>query len=368
MPAAIKYCTQHKLNFTLLPFQKFTDFVKTLSTVKNLVFFPQWMESYSRLAIEARILGCKLVTNTLLGVSSEPYFELKGRPLLEFIKQNNQNIYDRYISFIEGEPIPYEKPIALPKVSLIVPLYNGEEYITGFLEDIKNQTLFENSEVIIINANSPQDEEKYILEFIAQHPNVIYKKLDYRATVMETENMAIQMASGEYIAQACVDDRRSVDYLEALAKTLYFNPEVDLVYGDCYQTPIANETYIHNSSKGNLYEHSLQSFSRENMIKCLPGPMPMWRKSMHQKCGYFDEELAHAGDWDFFLRAVDNGCLFKKVMKPLGLYYYNSEGLSTSEEYFKTRTKEECKIFKKYRKIFGEKCYNKYLNYFNQFE
>ena len=67
----------------------------------------------------------------------------------------------------------------------------------------------------------------------------------------------------------------------------------------------------------------------------------MWRKSIHEKAGYFNDELAHAGDWEMFLRMVEAGCNFKKVDRPLGQYYYNSQGLSTSTEHAEKRGKEE---------------------------
>ena len=103
------------------------------------------------------------------------------------------------------------------------------------------------------------------------------------------------------------------------------------------------------------------------MIKCLPGPMPMWKTKIHQKAGYFNEELAHAGDWDMFLKMVDDGYKFKKVDIPLGLYYYNTEGLSTSPEHAVKRQGEEARVFFKYKHVFGENNYNKYAAYFKQF-
>ena len=117
----------------------------------------------------------------------------------------------------------------------------------------------------------------------------------------------------------------------------------------------------------NLYEHSKNKFSRENMIKCLPGPMPMWKKSIHEKAGYFNDELAHAGDWEMFLRMVKTGSKFKKVNIPLGLYYYNKEGLSTSAEHPDKRLQEESAVFFKYKEIFGQRNFDQYKGYFQQF-
>ena len=367
MPAAVEFCEKNNLPFELLNAARFEDYIANLAKVKHLVFFPQWLESYSRLAIEARIVGCKLVTNSLLGAASEDYFKLRGKELLDKIKDNNIKIINRWIRLIAEHEVDYIKEIEIPKITIFCPMYKGEKYIKNYLEDIKNQTIFDNCELIIINANSPENEEQHILEFMKENENVVYKKLDYRATVMETENMALRMAKGDFFLQACIDDAHSPEFVEVLAKHLMFSEDVDLVYADCLQTPKPLETFENNSSNGNLYEHSRNHFSCENMIKCLPGPMPMWRTAVHEKCGYFDEKMAHAGDWEMFLRMVESGSKFKKVDKPLGLYYYNSDGLSTSNEYVAKRGKEEAAVFFKYKEVFGERNYKMYENYFKQF-
>jgi len=367
MPAAIGYCAHHGLQYELLRQQPFESFVANLAKVKHLVFFPQWLETYNRLSIEAKILGCKIITNNLIGAASEDYFKLNGKEMLDFIRQNNTTLLNKWFDLIEGNEVDYFNKVELPKVTVFCPLYAGERYIENFLKSIKNQTIFDQCELIIIDANSPENEEKHIREFMKTNKNVIYKKLDYRATVMKTENMALKMATGEFFAQACVDDRHSPRYLEILAKHLYYSTGIDLVYADCYQTTVPNETFENNTAQDNLYEHSKNKFSRENMIKCLPGPMPMWKKSIHEKAGYFNDELAHAGDWEMFLRMVKTGSKFKKVNIPLGLYYYNSEGLSTSPEHAPRRFQEESEVFFKYKEIFGQRNYERYKGYFQQF-
>ena len=102
------------------------------------------------------------------------------------------------------------------------------------------------------------------------------------------------------------------------------------------------------------------------MIKCLPGCMPLWKKSLHEKAGFFNENYKHAGDWEMWLRAVRNGANFKKVNGTHGLYYVNPDGLSTSEKMHSTRFEEEKQIFFEYKEIFGEENFNKYKVYFEQ--
>ena len=84
----------------------------------------------------------------------------------------------------------------------------------------------------------------------SQDPSVI-QNASYK-NIVNYENMAIKIATGEFIAQACVDDRHSPHYLETLAKHLHYSTEIDLVYTDCYQTTQPNETFFVSGYNGNV--------------------------------------------------------------------------------------------------------------------
>ena len=169
-----------------------------------------------------------------------------------------------------------------------------------------------------------------------------------------------------YIGMISIDDRPSPHYAEKLRKFIHFS-EADLVYGDCVQTYKENSkidnTFYTNS---NLYEHSRNDFSPENMIKSLPGPMPVFKKSMIIKSGGFDTSLKHANDWELWLRCVRDGAVFYKVHDRIGLYYFNPDGVTTSPEAFHNKIKEEATLFMEYKDVLGEKNYNRYKDYFSQ--
>jgi len=131
------------------------------------------------------------------------------------------------------------------------------------------------------------------------------------------------------------------------------NSNVGLVYADSYITHKPNETYENNSSEGQRY--NFEQFSKENMLKGnLPHSNPMWRKSLHDKFGFFNPELKSAGDWEFFLRCTFEDIKFKKIPDILGLYYFNPKGISTNPENNSWKVKEELSVFKKYQKQFME--------------
>ena len=260
---------------------------------------------------------------------------------------------------------PFIKPIEIPKISIITSLYKGSKYIEHFLSEVSKQSVFDKCELIILDANSPEKEYLTINAFCEKHDNVIYKRLDSTPSVQETMNMGIDLASGDFLALWNIDDTRRYDALEIMAKTLAVDDRVELVYGDCLQTTKENETLEQNSANGLTYEHSREDFSKENMIKCLPGPLPIWKRDLNEKYGKFNEELSFAGDWEMWLRAVGQGAKFKKIHEVLGLYYFNPTGLSTSPKKRKERFAEEKQIFHQYKDIFGENVYNRFSGYFS---
>jgi len=371
MEEAIKYCRKEKIQYEFIPFCRPQEFVKELAKTETLIFFPQWMETFCRVAVEARILGCKLITNKSLGCASESFFSLKGKELLDAVRKKKNDIVETFIKIIKNEKVAFLNELKLPKVTVVSTIYGAGEHIKGFMESYVNQTMLENSELIIIDANSPDNEKQCIDEYVAKYPNNIkYVRCDSRIPGSEANNMAIAMATGEFIAICLVDDRLAKDYLETLSKHLHFNPDVDLVYGDCLQTTKANETMEQNSSRGRMYEHSKMDFSRENMIKCLPGPVPMYRKSLHEKNGLWNNKLKHACDWEFWLRCVRNGSIFKKIHKPVGLYFFNPKGLSTTtdSDTMLRRRREEKEVFNEFKDVIGEKNYETFKSYFNSVE
>lgn len=233
------------------------------------------------------------------------------------------------------------------RVSVITSIYKGDQFIEGFMKDIVQQTIFEQCEFILINANSPGNEEQVIQPYLALYPNIKYMKLTSDPGIYGVWNMAIKMASAPFITNANVDDRIAFNCYEVHKKALENNPHIDLVYSDMYVTRVPNETFLTTSSKK---VYGLPEFSKKNMRKCIMGNHPMWRKSMHEKHGYFDESYKASGDFEMWLRAVQGGSQFKKIDGIYGLYYSNPEGLSTRPG--SIGRKEFAKIVAQYHSVF----------------
>ena len=57
-----------------------------------MVFFPQTPETLSRIVVEARMMGMAVLTNQNVGATKEPWFNLKGEPLVELMQNKRVEI------------------------------------------------------------------------------------------------------------------------------------------------------------------------------------------------------------------------------------------------------------------------------------
>jgi hypothetical protein len=284
-----------------------------------------------------------------------------AKNLSTFLKNkfNIREIINQYqISIKNHLSLEIEKDVDIedvPKISIITSIYNGDEFIREFLEDITKQTIFEDKcELILINANSPGNEEDVINEYLEKYPNnIIYKKLDQDPGIYGVWNIGVEMSTGEFITNANLDDRKRVDSLEIHAKELFLNSDVDLVYANSFCTLVPNETFNDCGKDWDLLKAPTYN-GKETMIKGNPPHQnPMWRKALHEKHGMFNSDYFSAGDWEMWLRASVGGSKFKHINKTLGLYYLNPEGISTNKSTENKKQREEMSIFTKYNKLFG---------------
>ena len=113
----------------------------------------------------------------------------------------------------------------MDKVSIIIPVYNGEKYLQKCIESLINQT-YKNIEIIFLNDGSIDNSIKILQK---------YQKKDKRITlinkentgVSDTRNIGISKATGKYICFCDCDDEYSPNYIELMHNTaVKFNVDV----------------------------------------------------------------------------------------------------------------------------------------------
>ena len=85
-----------------------------------------------------------------------------------------------------------------PKISVIVPIYNVEEYLEESLNCLLNQTFIENMEILMIDDGS-SDNSRYIIERYALDYENFHAIHNENQGIPTTRNCGLDLAKGEYV-------------------------------------------------------------------------------------------------------------------------------------------------------------------------
>jgi len=192
------------------------------------------------------------------------------------------------------------------RVTAIISAYFAEDYIERRLDNLQGQ------ECNIIACAQKENAETRVL----QDRGIDTILTDGVPTIYDAWNMMIEKVETPYITNANCDDLVYENAYKKMADALDRRKNAAVVYADL-DIDDGNTVKAWNMVEGD-YETLLAN--------CFVGPMPMWRKSLHDQYGLFDEKLHVAGDYDFWLRIASQGEKFYHMKcQPLGKYLYRSD-------------------------------------------
>lgn len=159
----------------------------------------------------------------------------------------------------------------MPKVSVIVPVYNSEKYLEKCLDSLVGQTL-EDIEIIIVNDGSPDNSQAIIDDYAARYPEKIKSLCQENRGQSAARNNALVHATGDYVAFVDSDDYVE---LHALAHAYEYavERELDIVCFDFWTVNGENVEYCAHCSM----EDS------ETDIKYLLNEASPWNKLISRK-------------------------------------------------------------------------------------
>ncbi len=195
-----------------------------------------------------------------------------------------------------------------PLISIIIPVYNHQDYILETLESIYADS-YPNKELVLINDGSTDKCDDIIKEWIPSHKKdlkIIYKSRSNKG-LSATMNELFSLSSGEFIVDIASDDFLLKDGIFKRYYYLKSNPDKLAVFGDCIVVDENSKTI----SQSALFEY--RNFKREDFdtskgIKkafitsfAMPGPVLMVKREIYDIIGGYDEG-AIIEDLDFFLK------------------------------------------------------------------
>jgi glycosyltransferase involved in cell wall biosynthesis len=219
----------------------------------------------------------------------------------------------------------------IPKVSIILPVYNGAQWIAKSIGSALGQT-FNDFELIVLNDCSSDDSEKIILDLLKSDSRIIYKKNISNFGLARTLNSGIDFAKGEYIARLDQDDEWiDKDKLKKQINFLDNNPDYVLigtgaVIVDEKDTEIAR--YILPTNDIDIRKKILR-------LNCFVHASVVFRKVSVEKVGRYRTNK-FSEDHDLWLRLGRIG-KFANLPEYSVKYLFQAKGLNSQTKIFRLR-------------------------------
>lgn len=113
----------------------------------------------------------------------------------------------------------------MKKISIIVPVYNTEKYLSKCIESLVRQT-YRNIEVIIVNDGSTDNSKKIVEKYLNIDNRIKYFKKE-NGGLSDARNYGVSKATGDYICFVDSDDYIDIRLLEKLSS--YYNENYDII-------------------------------------------------------------------------------------------------------------------------------------------
>lgn len=245
-------------------------------------------------------------------------------------------------------------------VSIIIPAYNVENYVSQTLETIIRQT-YHNMEIIIVNDGSTDGTEKIIQEY-AKKDNRIIIFNQINKGLSAARNSGLKIAKGEYLCIFDADDIMMPEKIELQFNLLEDNPLGDFVYSKVlYFTTGVDDVYIRDLSTPNgataVYKTLLRygNFISPNSV--------FFKRSVFEKFGGFDENLRSSEDFDYWLHLAQNDVNILHLDKYLTLCRGRKDSLTSDSVtmYSSVISVFEKHIFKSKNKFLSKIMYPQYI-------
>ncbi len=192
------------------------------------------------------------------------------------------------------------------RVSVIVSLYNAADKLPLFLKTLQHQTLMQSGdgEIILVDSGSPGDEYE-VFKQLAPNLNlpILYVRSQARETIQTAWNRGISLARSPYLSFLGVDETILPDALEILANELDKNAEIDWVIGHSLVTNVDKKgSWVNDIMPYDRTPYKQDLVYLETCYLSWVGAL--YRRSIHDRFGYYDGTFRGAGDTEFKSRIL----------------------------------------------------------------
>lgn len=200
-------------------------------------------------------------------------------------------------------------------VSIILPVYNSEQFIANCINSILKQT-YRNIQLVIINDCSTDNTDNIIKTF--NDSRILYISNPKNFGISKTQNIGIELSKGEYIAIMNSDDVMVPNRIEKQVSFLNSFPSIDIIGGEIQLQYSNNTGLLPNRFKKLKINHD--DIAKQLKHSTAIDHITLMARSKVFKLVKYNEYLPAAVDLDFELRALSLGFKFHNLSDVLCTY------------------------------------------------
>ncbi len=231
-------------------------------------------------------------------------------------------------------------------ISVVVPLYNYEQYIAETIESVQKQT-YSNWELIIVDDCSKDKSRDVVRPYLCS--NIKLVEMPENKGYSTAKNEGIVNSSGRYIVMLDADDMLSPKSLEYRLNFLKKHPKKSWVHGKAYEFSNTKPyEFIYRKRKAiRRLEKILKTKNYSNLWESIHAQTVMAERRVYEKVGLYEESLRSMSDKEMWARMINNVGIPGYVNKFVAYYRRHSKQMHVS----KWKLKRVDKMIKQVNKL-----------------
>ena len=209
-------------------------------------------------------------------------------------------------------------PAGPPLVSVVITSYNYARFIRTAIDSVLAQD-YPNFEVVVTDNQSTDD----TLEVLKAYENDARVRVNVNPTnihITPNINAGVRLCRGEYVVILSADDFLLPGHMRRLVEMAETHPELGVIYGNAYYADAAGAPYLVRNVLGQVpgdYIGGRNEFPWLMLVCYVCMPTILFRRTLFEAHGLFDERVRIACDWEICFRYAAAGEQFGYVSTPV---------------------------------------------------
>ncbi len=208
----------------------------------------------------------------------------------------------------------------MPKISIILPTYNGEKFLRGSIESCLSQS-HRDLELILVDDHSTDRTPAIMAEFAQKDPRVKIIRNQVNQRLPRSLNIGFAQATGDYLTWTSDDNEYLPQAIEKMLAALQAQSDAEFVYADYWAV------FEEEGRKETIRTDHTTLAQKNNIGACY-----LYSRRVYKKIGNYNSDLEMVEDYDYWIR-VSKQFKMIRLAEPVYLYRFHGGSLTSTRKH-----------------------------------